>query len=257
MSGSTLWKQWLGSPRRRSLAGLILALASMPLLLGIDACSTLKTPIGDPEKAWADPRISGVWLSAGSVDEPLAEFAGTIWVFEPFDATTWLVTLASFSKSNAPTVEATPQASAPVAASASTPEATAVVPSVAQVVSTLGDRRVRMDASSSTFKGWLTALGGRRFLVLQPTVDVSVQRGLRPEEWLVYAASLKDGTLILSGIDTKVEHLQDVTSRARAEGIIARHAADPTFTKVWFVLHPVPRASFDDAAKALQRVGGQ
>jgi hypothetical protein len=257
MSGSTLWKQWLGNPRRRSLAGLILALAAMPLLLGIDACSALRTPIGDPARGWADPRVSGVWLSSGRAAQPLAEFAGKIWVFEPFDAKTWLVTLASFSNSNPPSVASDPAASAPQAASASAPETIPIAPSVTTVVSTLGDRRARMDASPSTFKGWLTSLGGRRFLVLQPTVDVSVQRGLRPEAWLVYAVSLKDGRLILSAIDTKVERLQDVTSRARAEAIIARHASDPAFTMVEEVLHPVPRSSFDDVARALQRVGGQ
>jgi hypothetical protein len=228
----------------------------MPLLLGIDACSVLRTPIGDPARAWADPRISGVWLSSERADQALAEFAGTLWVFEPFDAKAWLVTRASFRKSAASSVANDPQASAPAASSTSNPASTTVAPSVAQVVSTLGDRRTRLAASSSTYKGWLTSLGGRRFLVLEPTTDVSVQRGLRPEAWLVYAVSLKDGRLILSIIDTKVEHLEDVTSRARAETIIARHAADRAFTEVVSVLHPVPRSSFDDVAQALQRIGG-
>jgi hypothetical protein len=104
-----------------------------------------------------------------------------------------------------------------------------------------------------TFKGWLTSLGGHRYLVLQEVITPSSARGFRPDVWTVFEVSLQNGRLVLSFIDTSIEHLDNVTSRARAEAIIARHAGSAGFSARAFVLHPVPRASYDDAKRALAR----
>lgn len=247
-------RAWFGSPRRRSVAGLVIALIAVPLLLGIDNCSELKTPIGSPEQGWTDPRISGVWFDSGGVTRPITEHPGALWVFEPFDATTWLVTRATFRRAVG---AAAPPASAPIAApeaAASGPRdiATGVPPDVPRVVSTLRESLAEPE-EASIFKGWLTSLGGRRYLVLQEVITPSSGRGFRPEVWTVLEVSLESGQLVLSIINTSIEHLDNASSRARAEAIIARHAGSAEFSRPAFVLHPVPRASYDDAKQALAR----
>jgi len=247
-------RAWFGSPRRRSVAGLVIALAGVPLLLGIDNCSELKTPIGSPEQGWTDPRISGVWLLSDGDNGTFTEHAGTLWVFEPFDATTWLVTRAMFQRDVS---AASPPAGAPLAApeaaaSGTRDIATSVPPDVPRVVSTLRESLAE-PTEMGTFKGWLTSLGGRRYLVLQEVITPSSARGFRPDAWTVFEVSLENGRLVLSFIDTSIEHLDNVTSRARAEAIIARHAGSAGFSTRAFVLHPVPRASYDDAKQALAR----
>lgn len=252
----------VSSSRRRSLVGLIVALLVLPFILGIDSCFLLKTPIGDPEQGWADPRISGVWLAEEKNDKP-SDFAAWMWVFEPYDSRTWLVTWVMFEDAGKPASTANQGSSPPT--EQSTPAAEGQSPAVPpprseltpadvlRIAETLGDERAQ-PARFAIFKGWLTTLGGRRFLVLEPKAAPSSTRGFRPKFWYVFRADLQDGRLLLFGLDADTEKLDEATTRAHAEAIIARHASDPKFTELAFTLHPVPRSAHDQAGKALERV---
>lgn len=252
--------------RRRTLAGWAVALLLLPFLLGSDSCFLLKTPIGDPEQGWADPRLSGVWLSPlegslGGKKWP-SDFSGWIWVFEPYDSKTWLVTWASFEDVGAPEVPPHPAgepatAQAPPSpaqepASAGEPRPEPGPLDVLRIVESLGNARARPQGIV-VWKAWLTSLGGRRFLVMERKAAPSTARGFRPEKWWVFRADLEGGRLLLSVLENTPENLWEATTRAQAEAIIARHATDPNFTALAFTLYPVPRAGYDAAAKALAR----
>lgn len=249
--------------RRRSLVGWAVALLLLPFLLGSGSCYILKIPLGDPEQGWADPRISGVWLAFEGKHPKPPDFAGTIWVFEPYDSKTWLVTLAGFGVDAA--FAAPPgQASAPSSSEAQPSPAQESASAVEQrpepgardvlrIVESLGSERAQPQGSV-VFKAWLVTLGGRRFLVMEPKVAPSSERGFRPKFWWVFRADLDGGRLLLSAMDVERDGLGKATTRAQAEAIIARHAANPKFAELMLTLHPVPRAGYDAAAKALARV---
>ena len=123
---------------------------------------------------------------------------------------------------------------------------------MAGIVKTLTEQRAEPQGVI-LFKGWTVSLGGRRFLVLEPRAKPSSNRGFLPEGWWVFAADLKEERLVLSGVDSNIEKLGKAKTRAQAEAIIARHAADPKFTDVVSILHRVPRGAYDAAGKAIQR----
>lgn len=244
----------LSGSRRRSFVGVVVALLLLPFLLGSFSCfwSELRTPIGDPGRGWADPRISGVWL-AQVVDEEPSDISW-MWVIEPYDSKTWLVTWVSFTDKGEPEPPAEPAATATAQepANGSGPGPTDTAVDVLRIVERFGDQHTQPERVA-LYKGWLTTLGGRRFLVLEPKAVLSTAREFRPESWSVFRADLQDGRLLLSIIDTDKEHLQEATTRAKAEAIIARHAADPEFAALLITLHPIPRAAYDQAGKALAR----
>lgn len=269
MTKSTASPAGASGSRRRSLAGWVVALLLLPFLLGSDSCFVLKTPIGDPEQGWADPRLSGVWLSAreGSLDDNKpakrpSDYSARIWVFEPYDSKTWLVTWAPFKDggaSEAPSSQASGPPSNEVQPSPAEMPASAGEKGpepgpndVLRIVESLGNERAQPQGSV-VFKAWLVTLGGRRFLVMEPKAAPSTARGFRPDEWLVFRADLDGGRLKLSALDTRRDNLDKATTRAQAEAIIARHAADPKFAGLMFTLHPVPKAGYDAAANALGR----
>jgi hypothetical protein len=186
-----------GGARRRSVAGLVIALLALPFLLGADSCyvSKLISPVGDPEHGWADPRLSGVWLAGGDdwlktlgKPDPPSEFSATLWLFEPYDSKTWLVTWALFkdtgvpaapaSQAGTPPSEQGPPVSAPEPARASAPLAAPIAPDVQHILETLAHERAKPQGVA-IYKGWLTTLGGRRFLVLEPKLEPSSARGFR------------------------------------------------------------------------------
>lgn len=254
-----------GGSRWRSLAGWAVALLLLPFLVGIDSCLLpMKTPVGDPERGWADPRISGVWLT-GIKDKQPADFSAWIWVFEPYDPRTWFVTWAWFDDTGEygppasaagtpPSVKAPPMPAQPSASS------TAPVPDpeyvdALRILESLGNERAKPNGVS-VFKAWLTTLGGRRFLVLEPKLNLSPEQGFRPAGWFVFRAELDGGRLLLSQPNTSTDNLGKATTRAQAEAIIARHAADPAFTELLVTLYPVPRSVYDTAGKALGRAFG-
>lgn len=67
---------------QRSLSGLLLGIVLIPILASLVACfEVLPVPLGDPDRSRVDPSITGLWLAGEEV-----------WVFEPYDERTWLLT---------------------------------------------------------------------------------------------------------------------------------------------------------------------
>jgi hypothetical protein len=249
----------LDTPRRRSLAGFIAALLFIPLMLGITAC--LETPIGDPERGWVDPRVTGAWLYAQ------AEPAGAqLWLFEPYDGRTWLVTVVGFEEpaQDSDTPDQQPDPAAPEDAGPgdeATVEATPTVPTaplqardLSDLLGVLGTDRLKA-TGRWVFKAWNTSIAGRRFLVLEPKATLDVEAGFDPQFWIVYRMVLKGGQMELAMVDVNTDHLGSAQTRGEAEQIIARHAADPDFYDETATLQHVPREAYGELSDALERAG--
>jgi hypothetical protein len=202
---SVIWR----TPRYRSLAGLAVAVAMLPVLLGIVA--SLQTPVGDPERSRVDPRLTGIWLSGESGDSQASDSAAAIWIFEPYDARSWLFTYVGCGHA----------ADAPSAAAAPSQQCVDVL----HILAALRDRPPHA-ASVTLFKAWLTTLGGQRFLVLEPKAEPTGKRGFRPKYWFALRVQQQGAQLLLSFVRIETEHLGQTTSRSKAEQIIAQHAAE-------------------------------
>jgi len=265
----------LQQPRGRTIVGLVVGLLFVPVMLGISAC--LETPIGDPEKGWVDPRITGVWLAGDPVPE---DFNAILWLFEPYDSRTWLVTWAGYgepdeedpeepaaSETGAATdgASSTPGSSDAEAMTAGTAEAAAeetqetpVAPltpaDVLRILGSLADERVEPQGQF-VFKGWITSIAGRRFLVLEPKMSVDSEQAFRPEVWFVYRVVLKEGRMELTLVTGNIDDLQSVTSRGEAEQIIARHVADADLYDETYPVYRIPEESYDEVAELLRRSG--
>ena len=265
----------LQQPRGRTIVGLVVGLLFVPVMLGISAC--LETPIGDPEKGWVDPRITGVWLAGDPVPE---DFNAQLWLFEPFDSRTWLVTWVGYGEpaEEEPEEPAANEASAATNDASASPgsadaeavttgtaepaaeeaEETPVVPlapsDVLRILDSLTDERVEPQGQY-VFKGWITSIAGRRFLVLEPRISVDDERAFRPEVWFVYRLALKEGRMELAMVSGDMDGLQSVTSRGEAEQIIARHVTDPDLFDETYPVYRIPESSYDDVAHLLETAG--
>jgi hypothetical protein len=243
--------------RRRSLAGLLVALAVLPVVLGTSAC--LQTPIGDPRHAWADPRLTGAWLAADSGDRD----SPALWTFEPFDDTTWLVTAVSPAHAERPTAPDAPAAAAATTNPSAPPEEVVQTPQapsppssadVARLLQAFADGGP-VKAEIAVFRGWLVTIAGQRFLVLEQKLQPSTKRRFKPEAWWVFRCRVGDGVMTLDMIDFARDGFDKATTRGRAEALIAKHAGDPAFYKPFVALRSVPREQYDAVAAALQASG--
>jgi len=249
----------LDTPRRRSLAGFVAALAFVPLMLGVTAC--LKTPIGDPERGWVDPRVTGVWIVA-LADASDVDYDAQLWLFEPYDSRTWLVTVVTFEDSledvsadsqpaTAPAADADPDSEMP-AAIQKTEREPIQPPDVRRMIGKLGEDRVKV-SERWVFKAWLTSIAERRFLILEPKSGIDPERGFDPELWFVHRIVLKGERMELAMVNTGSGQLGSATTRGEAEQIIARNAADPDLYEDAGILYRVPREAYGDLSDALDR----
>jgi hypothetical protein len=265
----------LQQPRGRTIAGLVVGLLFVPVMLGISAC--LETPIGDPEKGWVDPRVTGIWLGGDPVPE---DFNAQLWLFEPYDSRTWLVTWVRYEESDEEETEApaaneagtamedasaTPVSADAEAVTAAAAESDAeeiqeipvapLAPSdVLRILGSLADERVETPGQA-LFKGWITSIAGRRFLVLEPRMSVDSERAFRPEVWFVYRVVLKEGRMELALVTGNMDQLTSVRSRGVAEQIIARHVADPDLYDETYPVYRIPESSYDEVASLLESAG--
>lgn len=265
----------LQQPRGRTIVGLVVGLLFVPVMLGISAC--LETPIGDPEKGWVDPRITGVWLAGEPAPE---DFNAILWMFEPYDSRTWLVTWVGYGEpgeeepeepaasedgaatKDPSTTPGTAEAEAVTAAVAKpaaeeTPEAPVapLAPSdVLRILGSLADERVEPQGQY-VFKAWITSIADRRFLVLEPKMSVDSEREFRPEAWFVYRIVLKGERMELAMVTGDMDGLMSVDSRGEAEQVIARHVADPDLYDETYPIYRIPESSYDDVAELLRHAG--
>ena len=268
---------FLKNPRHRTLLGLTLGVLFVPVMLGITACFELKTPIGDPDQGWADPRISGAWLSGDPLPE---EHQAMLWLFEPWDQKTWLVTLLQFDEiGGSESTTADPEAETGQPGSSGAGEAAATTATdtsespgeidedverdaaqltlppeeVARLLASLtNEDRVAFD-SGGVFKGWLTSIGPYRYLVLEPRLQASSERGFGTDVWWVFRIVLKGPLIQLDIFDSEREGLARVTTRGEAEAIIARHGSDPEFFEPFLLLQRVPPEAMDDVENLVDK----
>jgi hypothetical protein len=246
----------LRASRARSVLGVVLAVSFVPVLIGISAC--LDFPIGDPEKGWADPRISGAWLTGSG--STLADFEGQIWVFEPWDSRTWLIQIAGFSVAvdegpDKAGVQPAEDAAPAEDTAAAEEEAIAAAPGPEEVLRVLGTLLDPQAAPNgvSLLKGWLTSIGNRRFLVLEPKAVPDDERGLGPHIWYVFHIVVEGDRMELAWLSA--DDLSAADTRGEAEQVIARRLDDPDFYEEPWPLYRIPRSAFDEVREALERQG--
>jgi hypothetical protein len=92
--------------KRRSRAGLLIAIFLLPLLLGVLACiPPLPVPLGDPENSAIDPALSGAWVlgenGGATMDNGLQ-----VMVLDPYDRRTWLLYFITLEPVGVPPAEA-------------------------------------------------------------------------------------------------------------------------------------------------------
>lgn len=234
------------APRGRTILGLSLAALFVPVLIGITAC--IDTPIGDPEQGWVDPRISGVWLAG----EPApADYEATLWLFEPYDSRTWLVTFLEFSGPGEDEDEGATEA----ADSAGTDAGSAAPPhpdEVLRLLGTLAEPRAE-PSGTSLFKAWLTSIGDRRFLVLEPKLVLDSEGGFTPSTWVVLHIVVQGDRMKLA--IAEAEGLYEATTRGEAEQAIARSLADPDAYGEPLLLYRIPLTAYQAVADAVGRTG--
>lgn len=151
------------APAHRSFAGLVIAAVILPPALALLAC--IRFPVGDPETSRIDPELSGVWIGAERDETYLL-------VFRPFDARTYLVTLLQT------TGEQSPDAQASAAASSDAP------PTDALLARMLDDTHAPDGAGA--YKAWLTPMGGRRLLCMEPLWPIDQESGFQIGAWLLF-----------------------------------------------------------------------
>lgn len=133
----------------------------LPALLAVMACFNLPAPIGNPEKSRIDPAMSGIWTNGFD----LKDDQGWIWILEPYDRRTWLVSWLIVK-----TFESVDR------------EAIEVENGLADLNYMLHLDLLKLDAVAFN-KAWLTDIKGHRFLVFEPKVQVSSGKPLQPESW--------------------------------------------------------------------------
>jgi hypothetical protein len=185
--------------RARTFAGLVLLAGLGPFLLALMAC--LKVPVGDPEKSRIDPALSGVWRV-----EQNGKSSESLWIIEPWDARTWIVTTLDAKDDDS--------ADEPTDEAATTPR---------DVLALLESNGLE---SIDAYKAWLATFGGVRFLVLEPKRPLHDLAGEKPEFWFafkVHKATAERVELLLA-IGKNVD---EAKTTAKAEAILRKHARDP------------------------------
>jgi hypothetical protein len=207
----------ISSSRARTIAGLVLLAGLAPFLLALMAC--LKVPVGDPEKSRIDPALSGVWRV-----EHNGKSSDSLWIIEPWDARTWIVTM----------LDARDDDSADEAA-ATTPR------DVLTLLESSGPESI------DAYKAWLATFGGVRFLVLEPKSPIRDLMGEKPEFWPTFKVQpTTAGRVELRLVIGK--DIDKAKTTAQAEAILRKHARDPALYgdgSESYVLLRVPETEYD------------
>jgi hypothetical protein len=196
----------LNTPLRRSFAGLAIAAPLVPLLLALLAC--LPFPIGDPEHSQVDPGLTGAWIGEN-------EHGPEVLVLRPYDSRTWLV--LALGASGDPEVGKEPQ-----------PAASADAKDPGALLARMLDPRSDMEGVS-LYKAWLTTLGGRRFLCLEPLTAITNEGHFQAEVWIVASADTPAAEELTLRWPADKPPWADVKTKEEAEALLRTHANDEAF----------------------------
>ena len=214
----------ISSSRARTIAGLVMFSGLVPFLLALMAC--LKVPVGDPEKSRIDPVLSGVWRV-----EYNGRSSDSLWIIEPWDARTWIVTMIDAKEDE------------------SSDEAAATTP---RDVLTLLESNGLKDIYA--YKAWLATFGGVRFLVLEPKRPLHDLTGEKPEFW--YALKVQKPTAERVGLLLAIgENIDEAKTTAKAEAILRKHARDPALYgdgSESYILLRVPETEYGRVGELLE-----
>ena len=229
------------TPRARSWTGLVVTVVAVPALIGILACMSLPVPIGDPEESHVDPALSGVWLQSD---------AEIIWLFQPYDRRTWLVTGVEIGKASpeaevAPEIDRSPRPTRPdgdpappaiVADRDAAPEPFVAGLEAGEIEAARDRLTARFLASGEgatalrgdgvmNFKAWLAPVGDREFLTWQPMRLEMLEEAGQERVWFVFRVDRPDeDTLVLHGIDSEHFEALDLPLERRAyERYLRKH----------------------------------
>ena len=217
--------------RRRSRAGLLIALILLPLLLGVLAC--LPVPVGDPEKSQIDPALSGIWLVSSDDEYQLM-------VLDPFDKRTWLVSWVDLEEK------------APLVSGQKDDSNQDEEESEASALELLRNNQFEAD-SLALFKGWLTKIEGKHFLTLEPKI---YKPGATPKYWWVFQVQSDDADrLELVAVNIKFGGLEDVKSSGEAEKIIGDNLENPELYGDSMDYHKVSPNDNDTVTELLEKFG--
>jgi len=150
-------------PLHRSLAGLSIAIVTVPFLISLLAC--LPVPLGDAEKSRVNPALSGIWIS------PEEE---SVFLIEPYDKRTWLVSNISIyvNEKHCPELEVSPGG---------------VETDYELLIRQLQQSDFRCARRSEEFPGlykvWRTKLGGQWFMTWEGKGFLDVEVGFAPFIW--------------------------------------------------------------------------
>jgi hypothetical protein len=189
----------------------------LPVLLGVMACFNLPAPIGNPEKSRIDPAMSGIWANGFDLEDD----SGWIWILEPYDRRTWLVSWLFVEMSE------------PVDRGELDEEN-----GLADLNYMLHIDRLKTDLIAFN-KAWLTDIKGHRFLVFEPRVQVSSGEPLSPESWwTMRVRSVDEDVMMIDFVDPDYDGFSEALARfdeslTRAqvgkliERVIRKHIDDP------------------------------
>ena len=185
------------STRRRSQAGLLVAIVLLPSLLAVLAC--MPVPVGDPEKSRIDPEISGFWLT--DLDAPQM-------MFDPYDKRTWLVAWFNVEEKNP--VEHEKKEGEEI------DEEKQSVPTITLL------RKGQYEIGEIVlFKGWLTVIEGERFLTLERKL---MEPGATPEYWYVFRVKAVNGnSLQLQLVNSDFDGFDNTETAEEAEKVIRQN----------------------------------
>lgn len=217
----------------RSRAGLLLALALLPLLIGVWAC--FPVPVGDPEKSRIDPSMSGLWLG----EEALI-------VLDPYDKRTWLISYFAFSTKP----DSDSKASDESAGDSSDEEFSNI--------ELLRKNQLEIE-DVAIYKGWLTKIKSERFITWESKTLTDTLPDMAPEAWLVCRVRQgSDEVMHFDFINPSHEEFNDIETRSQAEKFIRRHMNDPEFftdDDASLLLGRLSKGDYEAASRLIEKSG--
>ena len=206
--------------KARSATGILLMLGILPILAGLLACMPEYVPLGNPDRSKVDPAMTGVWHVTGDL-EP---FVGQFLYFQPWDKHTWLVTSVTL-EIDADALKADGDEESPGYD----------LSNYDDLITFLRDGTVDegdVEVTVIVYKGWVTKLRGRQFLMLEWRGLLNEIEGRVLHEpfvwWDFRVAGLADGRMELQLIDATFEPLKEAPQTRRGwEKVIRKHVDNP------------------------------
>ena len=177
----------------------------------------MPVPLGDPEKSRVDPWFNGLWLGDGGV-----------WVFEPYDRRTWLVTWYGIveddcAKADSSEASVSESEDEPIIEETGAVHAADEESEDADYGSLIAELRGRLSDCLSgelvgSMKVWLAKLGKATFMTFELKGAFDTETGFVPQYWLAARViKLEHGELALNYIDPKFDGFRAPDVKAKRE----------------------------------------